>query len=236
MESYDIAVIPGDGVGKEVAREALKILNASAKKYGFGIKMEKFQWGCDYYLENGTMNPENMLDILSTFDAIFLGCVGDENKVPDHVSLNLLLNIRYGFDQYVNLRPIKLCPGVESPITTATPETVDMVVIRENSEGEYSRAGGIFKPGTPDAFALQTGVFTKKGCERIVRYAFDFASKRSKRECSVLRQSSSKPTLAKRPANWVRLGLVGFILLINGCSGYFFFDSSRSLLKALAAS
>ena len=180
MKSYDIAVIPGDGVGNEVAREALKILHASAKKYGFGIKTKEFQWGCDYYLENGKMNPENMLDILSDFDAIFLGCIGDENKVPDHVSLTLLLDIRYGFDQYVNLRPIKLYTGVESPIKTATPETVDMVVIRENSEGEYSRAGGFFKPGTPDAFALQTGVFTRKGCERIIRYAFDFASKRKK--------------------------------------------------------
>lgn len=180
MKSYDIAVIPGDGVGKEVSREALKILSASAKKYGFGIKTEDFKWGCDYYLENGKMNPENMLDILSDFDAIFLGCVGDENKVPDHVSLTLLLDIRYGFDQYANLRPIKLYPGVESPIKTATPETVAMVVIRENSEGEYSRVGGFFKPETPDAFALQTGVFTRKGCERIIRYAFDFASKRKK--------------------------------------------------------
>jgi tartrate dehydrogenase/decarboxylase/D-malate dehydrogenase len=180
MKSYDIAVIPGDGVGKEVSREALKILTASAKKYGFGITKEEFQWGCDYYLENGKMNPENMLDILSDFDAIFLGCVGDENKVPDHVSLTLLLDIRYGFDQYVNLRPIKLYPGVTSLITTATPETIDMVVVRENSEGEYSRAGGIFKPGTPDAFALQTGVFTRKGCERIITYAFDIASKRKK--------------------------------------------------------
>jgi len=149
MKSYDIAVIPGDGVGKEVSREARKILIASAKKYGFGIKTEDFKWGCDYYLENGKMNPENMLDILSDFDAIFLGCVGDESKVPDHVSLTLLLDIRYGFDQYVNLRPIKLYPGVESPIKTATPETVDMVVIRENSEGEYSRAGGFLSQELP---------------------------------------------------------------------------------------
>lgn len=180
MKSYDIAVIPGDGVGKEIAKEGVKILNAVAEKYGFGIKTEDFEWGCDYYLEQGKMNPDNMLDTLKDFDAIFLGCVGDENKVPDHVSLTLLLDIRYGFDQYVNLRPIKLYPGVESLIKTATPETVDMVVLRENSEGEYARVGGFFKRGTPDAFALQTGVFTQKGCERIIRNAFEVARKRKK--------------------------------------------------------
>lgn len=180
MASYDIAVIPGDGVGEEIAREAVKILNIAAEKYGFGIKTTDFEWGCDYYLKHGKMNPENMLDTLKDFDAIFLGCIGDENKVPDHVSLTLLLEIRYGFDQYVNLRPIKLYPGVETPIRTATPETVDMVVIRENSEGEYSRAGGFFKLGTPDAFAMQTAVFTRKGCERIVRYSFELARKRKK--------------------------------------------------------
>lgn len=180
MTSYDIAIIPGDGVGNEISREAVKILNAAAEKFGFGVKTENFNWGCDYYLKHGKMNPENMLDTLKDFDAIFLGCVGDDNKVPDHVSLTLLLEIRYGFDQYVNLRPIRLYPGVESPIKTATPETVDMVVLRENSEGEYSRAGGFFKRGTPDAFALQTGVFTYKGCERIIRNAFELARKRKK--------------------------------------------------------
>ncbi len=180
MKSYDIAVIPGDGVGNEISLEAVKILNAAAEKYGFGIKTEDFEWSCDYYLEHGKMNPENMLDTLKDFDAIFLGCVGDENKVPDHVSLTLLLEIRYGFDQYVNLRPINLYPGVESPIKTATPETVDMVVLRENSEGEYARAGGFFKLGTPDAFALQTGVFTQKGCERLIRHGFELARSRKK--------------------------------------------------------
>ena len=180
MASYNIAVIPGDGVGKEISREAVKILNAAAGKFGFEIKTMDFDWCCDYYLKHGKMNPEDMLDTLKDFDAIFLGCIGDENKVPDHVSLTLLLEIRYGFDQYVNLRPIRLYPGVDSPIKTATPETVDMVVIRENSEGEYSRAGGFFKPGTPDAFALQTAVFTQKGCERIIRYAFETARTRKK--------------------------------------------------------
>lgn len=180
MKSYRIAVIPGDGVGEEVSREGLKVLDAVAGKHRFGIRIEHFPWGCDYYLEHGKMMPEDMLDILKDFDAVFLGCVGDANKVPDHISLALLLEIRKGFDQYVNLRPIKLYPGVHTPVTTATPESVDFVVVRENTEGEYSRIGGFFKSGTPDAFAVQCGVFTRNGCERVMRYAFELAGRRKK--------------------------------------------------------
>ncbi len=180
MKSYNIAVIPGDGIGREVTNEAVKILNALAEKHGFKVKTEDFDWGCDYYLKHGEMMPENILDILKGVDAIFLGCIGDANKVPDHISLTLLLKIRKGFDQYVNLRPIRLYPGIETPIKTATPETIDLAVIRENTEGEYSGAGGFFKLGTPDACALQTSVFTRKGCERVMRYAFDLARKRKK--------------------------------------------------------
>lgn len=180
MKSYDVAVIPGDGVGEEVAAESIKILNAAADKYGFGVKIETFDWGCDYYLKHTSMMPHDALATLKSFDAIFLGCVGDANKVPDHISLTLLLAIRKGFDQYVNLRPIRLYPGVESLVKTASPETVDMIVVRENTEGEYSAAGGFFKKGTPDGFALQTGIFTQKGCERVMRYAFELARKRKK--------------------------------------------------------
>ena len=180
MKSYNIAVIPGDGIGREVTNEAIKILNALSEKHGFKVKTEDFDWGCDYYLKHGEMMPENILDTLKGFDAIYLGCIGDANKVPDHISLTLLLKIRKGFDQYVNLRPIKLYPGIETPIKTATPETIDLVVIRENTEGEYAGVGGFFKLGTPDACALQTSVFTRKGCERVMRYAFDLARKRKK--------------------------------------------------------
>ena len=180
MKTYDIAVIPGDGVGNELAREAVKILNAVADKYAFKFKTEEFDWGCDYYLKHGKMMPDTILDILKGFDAIFLGCIGDANKVPDHISLILLLTIRKGFDQYVNLRPIKLYPGVETPIKTASPETLDMVVVRENTEGEYAGVGGFFKLGTPDAFAVQSALFTYKGCERVMRYAFELARKRKK--------------------------------------------------------
>jgi tartrate dehydrogenase/decarboxylase/D-malate dehydrogenase len=148
MKRYNIAVIPGDGIGKEVTNEAVKVLNAVSEKHGFKVKTESFDWGCNYYLKHGEMGPENMLDILKPFDAIFLGCIGDANKVPDHVSLTLLLKIRKGFDQYVNLRPIKLYPGIETLIKTATPKTLDLIVVRENTEGEYAGAGGFFKLGT----------------------------------------------------------------------------------------
>jgi tartrate dehydrogenase len=180
MSSYRIAIIPGDGVGKEVASEATKVLRAVADKYAFHVETENFDWGCDYYLKNGMMMPHNALEVLQEFEAIFLGCIGDANKVPDQVSLTLLLTIRKGFDQYINLRPIKLYPGVESPVKTATPQTVDMIVIRENTEGEYSATGGFFKQGSPDAFAIQTSIFTQKGCERAIRYAFELARRRKK--------------------------------------------------------
>jgi tartrate dehydrogenase len=180
MKAYRIAVLPGDGVGPEVSTEAERVLQAAAPRFGFSIETEWFDWGCDRYLSDGSMMPADALDTLSRFDAIFLGCIGDADKVPDHISLKALLEIRKGFDQYVNLRPIRLYPGVETPLRTATPETVDLVVVRENTEGEYSGLGGIFKPGSPDGFALQTGVFTHKGCERVMRYSFELARSRRK--------------------------------------------------------
>jgi len=180
MSGYRVAVIPGDGVGNEVATEALRVLEAASSRFGFELETESFDWSCDRYLERGAMMPDDALGTLSDFDGIFLGCIGDAAKVPDDVSLTMLLAIRTGFDQYVNLRPIRLYPGVPTPVRTATPDTLDMVVVRENTEGEYSRLGGFFKTGTPEAFAIQTGVFTQKGCERVIRYAFDLARTRSK--------------------------------------------------------
>ena len=179
MSSYRIAVIPGDGVGPEVAAEATRTADAAAEQFDFELTFDTFEWGCDWYLTHGEMMPADALALLAAYDAIFLGCVGDANKVPDHVSLQMLLRIRKGFEQYANVRPIRLYPGVPTPVTTATPETLDILVVRENTEGEYSNVGGVFKPGTPDAFALQTGVFTQKGCERVIRYAFEQARARA---------------------------------------------------------
>lgn len=178
MKTYSIAFIPGDGVGPEVARETDKVLQACAGIFGFGIASESYDWNCDYYLRHGRMMPENALDTLRAYDAIFLGSVGDAAKVPDHISLGPLLAIRKGFDQYVNLRPIVLHEGVDSPVVTCTPKTVDIVVVRENTEGEYSQLGGIFAPDAPHGFATQMAVFSRTGCERVMRYAFELARER----------------------------------------------------------
>jgi len=180
MKEHRIAVVPGDGVGPEVSTEAERVLTAAARRFRFAVKTEWFDWNCDRYLADGAMMPADALDTLSRFEAIFLGCIGDAAKVPDHISLTMLLDIRKGFDQYVNLRPIRLYPGVDTPLRTATPETVDLAVVRENTEGEYSRLGGLFKPGSPDGVALQTGVFTHKGVSRVMRYAFELARSRRK--------------------------------------------------------
>jgi tartrate dehydrogenase/decarboxylase/D-malate dehydrogenase len=179
-KTYKLAVIPGDGVGTEVCREAVKVGLVAAKSSGAALELEWFDWGCEYYLKHGKMMPDEVLEILSGFDAIFLGCVGDAAKVPDHISLGLLLTIRKGFDQYVNLRPIYLYRGVPTVLKKAVPGAVDLVVVRENVEGEYAQVGGRFKRGTPDEVAIQTGVFTRRGTERIIRYAFELASKRKK--------------------------------------------------------
>jgi tartrate dehydrogenase/decarboxylase / D-malate dehydrogenase len=175
-----IAVIPGDGVGPEVSKEAMRIADTAATMSGSRLKCDWFDWGCDFYLKNGMMMPQDALKILADFDAIYLGCIGDSSKVPDHISLSLLLTIRKGFDQYVNLRPICLYEGVSSPLRHVAPGDIDMVVVRENVEGEYSQAGGRFKQHTMDEIAFQTAIFTRKGTERVMRYAFELARKRKK--------------------------------------------------------
>jgi len=175
---YKVALIPGDGVGIEVTREAVKVGNKAAELSGAKLDFQWFDWGCEYYLKTGFMMPPEILKILSGFEAIFLGCVGDASKVPDHISLSLLLTIRKGFDQYVNLRPVVLYPGVSTPLKTAVPGSIDFVVVRENTEGEYVQIGGRFKKGSADEVAIQTSVFTRKGTERVMRYAFDVARKR----------------------------------------------------------
>jgi tartrate dehydrogenase len=162
----------------EVTREAAKVGEIAAGDCGARLEFQWFGWGCDYYLAKGTMMPPDALEILSGFDAIFLGCIGDAAKVPDHVSLSLLLAIRKGFDQYVNLRPVVLYPGVDTPLKTAVPGAIDFVVVRENTEGEYAQVGGRFKKGTADEVAIQTSVFTRKGTERVIRYAFELARRR----------------------------------------------------------
>ena len=179
MKIYKIAVIGGDGIGPDVMAESIKALNCvAAADGGFAFDYTYFPWGCEYYLREGRMMPEDGLQTLKGFDAILLGAVGYPG-VPDHISLReLLLKIRKGFDQYVNVRPVKLLAGAPCPLKDVKREDVDMIFIRENSEGEYSGEGGWYNQDTPEEYVHQIGVFTRKGCERIIRYAFELAQKK----------------------------------------------------------
>ncbi len=179
-----IALIPGDGIGKEVMPEALKIINRAAELSGLPpFRFTHYDWGCEYYMRHNRMLPEDGLKQLADHDAILLGAVGLPKLVPDHVSLRgLLINIRQGFDQYINYRPIKLLNAVDCPLKGKTEEDIDFVFIRENSEGEYSGIGGIYRQGSAEETALQTAVFTRKGTERVMRYAFEVAQSSGRRK------------------------------------------------------
>lgn len=193
MKEYNIAVIPGDGIGNEVMPEGLKVLEAAAEGFGdFHFRFESFPWGCDYYLKTGRMMPLEGLKILQTFDAIYFGAVGYPS-VPDPISLRgLRLNICQSFDQYVNLRPSHLLPGVKSPLRGKTPGDIHFVVVRENTEGEYTGAGGRSHPGSPAEVAVQTAIFTRGGVERIIRYAFELARGRRQKLASVSKSNAQE--------------------------------------------
>ena len=176
--AHRIAVIPGDGIGKEVVPEGLRVLEAAGRRFGFTFEWTTFDWSCEMYARTGRMMPEDGLEQLRAFDAIYLGAVGFPS-VPDHVSLwGLLIPIRRGFNQYINLRPVRLLPGARSPLAGRTPADIDMVIVRENTEGEYSEIGGRLHRGTPDEAAVQVAMFTRRGCDRVIRYAFELARKR----------------------------------------------------------
>lgn len=186
MNTIKLAVIPGDGIGKEVTREAVKTLALISQIDGsFTFEISEFPWGCDYYLQTGKMIPDDGIEQLSRFDAIFLGAVGAKG-VPDHISLwGLLLKIRHEFDQYINLRPVKLLQGAPCPLKDVGAGDIDMIVVRENSEGEYAGAGDILYEGKENEVVLQTGVFSRIGTERVIRYAYDLASKQKKKLTSI---------------------------------------------------
>ncbi len=193
MKTYKIAVIPGDGIGNEVMSEGIRVLEAAAQIRGdFCFQFEPFPWGCDYYLETGRMMPEDGLNTLRSFDAIYFGAVGYPS-VPDAVSLRgLRLKICQSFDQYVNLRPSHLLPGVTSPLRGKKPEDIDFVVVRENTEGEYTGAGGRSHAGLPDEVAVQSSVFTRVGVERILRYGFELARSRRRKLASVSKSNAQE--------------------------------------------
>jgi tartrate dehydrogenase/decarboxylase/D-malate dehydrogenase len=191
MKNHRIAVIPGDGIGKEVVHEGLRCLDAVAHAYGIGLQWDEFDWSCDYYLRHGAMMPDNWKELIGGHDAIFFGAVGWPEKVPDHVSLwGSLLKFRREFDQYVNLRPARLMPGVPSPLAGRLPGDIDFLIVRENTEGEYSSVGGRMFEGTEREFVVQESVFTRTGVDRIIRFAFELAAKRPKKHLTSATKSN----------------------------------------------
>ncbi len=179
---HKIAVIPGDGTGPEVVREGLKVIEAAASKYGFRYETAHFDFGGDRYLRTGETLPDSAVEELRQFDAIYLGAIGHPDVKPGILEKGILLRLRFELDQYVNLRPVKLYPGVETPLKDKGPEHIDFVVVRENTEGLYTGSGGFFKKGTPDEIAVQESINTRKGVERCVRFAFEYARRRNKQK------------------------------------------------------
>ena len=178
MSHYDIAVIEGDGIGREVVPEGLRVLEAAGRRFNITFSWHHFDWSCKTFLKTGRMMPEDGLHQLRRFDAIYLGAVGSLD-VPDHISLwGLLIPIRRAFQQYVNLRPVRLLRGVDSPVKGFPPRKIDLCIVRENNEGEYSEVGGRLNQNTEAEMALQETVFTRRGCDRIMRYAFELARTR----------------------------------------------------------
>jgi tartrate dehydrogenase/decarboxylase / D-malate dehydrogenase len=196
-KTHRIAVIAGDGIGREVMPEGLRALDAAARRFGIGIDTEHFEFAsCDYYARHGTMLPEGWKDQLATFDAIFFGAVGWPDTVPDHVSLwGSLLKFRREFDQYVNLRPARLMPGIRSPLVdrdgqALKPGAIDMLIVRENTEGEYSSIGGRMYEGTSREIVIQETVMSRTGVDRVLKFAFEEAMKRPRRKLTSATKSN----------------------------------------------
>ena len=190
MKNYRIATIPGDGIGKEVVPPGMRVLDAAAKQHGFSLTWDHFPWSCAYYQETGRMMPTDGLAQIRQHDAIYLGAVGFPG-VPDHVSLwGLLIPIRREFRQYANVRPVRLMPGIESPLRNRQPGDIDFSVVRENNEGEYTEIGGRLYPGSDDEIAMQQVVFTRHGVDRILRYAFELARRRPKKHLTSATKSN----------------------------------------------
>jgi len=179
-KTYKIAVLPGDGTGPEVAAEGIKILKAAAQKFGFKLALTNYDFGGERYKRTGETLPDNAIEELKQYDAIFLGAIGHPDIKPGILEKGILLKLRFALDQYINLRPVKLYPSVETPLRDKGPKEIDFVVVRENSEGLYAGAGGVLKRGSPDEVAVQESINTRKGVERCLRFAFEYCRKRNK--------------------------------------------------------
>ncbi|HEX2654258.1 MAG TPA: tartrate dehydrogenase [Xanthobacteraceae bacterium] len=190
MKIYKIATIPGDGIGNEVVPEGIRVVEAAGRKFGVGFQWDMLPWSCEYYLKHGRMMPEDGLASIKGHDAVFLGAVGFPT-VPDHISLwGLLIPIRRDFQQYANMRPVRLMPGIKSPLANRAVGDIDFIVVRENTEGEYSSIGGRIFEGTEREMAVQESMFTRHGVDRILKYAFDLAQSRSKKHLTSATKSN----------------------------------------------
>ena len=225
MATYRIAVIAGDGIGKEVIPAGMAAIDAATRGSDVKLSFTEFPWGCEFYVANHRMLDEDAFEQLATFDAIYLGAIGAPT-VPDHISAgDMILPLRKVFEQYVNLRPMRLLPGLSSPLANRSPADIDMVCVRENSEGEYAAVGGRLHVGTPHEIAEQTAIFTRHGIERIVRYAFEIAAKRPRR----MLQSATK-------SNALRYGMVLWDEVAEGVSkDYPSVDFRKYYVDAIAA-
>jgi len=193
MKTFHVAVFAGDGIGPEVIGEAIRVLEAAQHKMGgFQLEMTHLPWGAEHWVETGRLVPPDFLDVLSGFDAILFGALGDPARVPDHLTLKPLILIRQTFDQYACVRPAQLFAGVRGPLAGKTPEDIDLIVLRENSEGEYVTSGGRFRTGRPDEIALQTAVHTRRGIERILRFGFDLALTRRQKLTMVTKSNAQR--------------------------------------------
>lgn len=192
MNVHKIAVYPGDGIGPEVIEQALRVLDATRRKVGgFDLTLTSIPWGADYFVTHGKVAPDDYLDQLRQHDVVFLGALGWPAKVPDHIALTPLISMRQRFDQYACVRPARLYAGVKSPLAGKEPRDIDIVVIRENSEGEYLGLGGRFKKGTPDEFAMENAIHSRKGIERILRFGFETARQRPRRHLTMVTKSNA---------------------------------------------
>jgi tartrate dehydrogenase/decarboxylase/D-malate dehydrogenase len=196
MKEYRIAAIPGDGIGKEVLPEGLKVLQTVAEVTGdFQLEVEEFPWGCEHYLESGEVMPADGTETLKGFDAIYFGA-GGHPQVPDYLSAwKLIFVIRHAFNQYINLRPVKLFPGVTTPLRNVTPNDMDFVIVRENTEGEFAGPGGLVHTGHAHALAVQTSVFTRQGVEQVAKYAFEIAGHRRRQVTNVTKSNAVQHSL-----------------------------------------
>jgi len=207
MKDYKIAVIPGDGIGREVIPEGVRVLEAAAARHGLRLKWQEFPWSCDWYKAHGRMCPEDAPDTLRKFDAVYFGAVGNPSLVPDHIAVwGLLINFRRWFDLYVNLRPVRLFEGMPCPLAGRKPGDIDYMVIRENTEGEYGNVGGRMYEGTDRELVTQLSTFSRKGTDRIMKYAFELAKTRKKHLTSATKSNGISITMPYWDERFAEMG------------------------------